>query len=51
MLDKQIDERDLGTAVSVAISVLNGANIVRVHDVQQAKETLRLTEQITKQGL
>jgi len=51
VLQKQVGERQLGTAVSVAISVLKGANIVRVHDVSQAKETLRLTEQITKQGL
>lgn len=51
VLNKQVNERALGTAVSVAVSFLNGANVVRVHDVSQAKETLALTWQITKQGL
>jgi len=51
VLHKQVKERGLGTAVSVVISVLNGAKIVRVHDVKQTKETLQLTWQITKQGL
>ena len=51
VLHKQVKERGLGTAVSVVISVLNGANVVRVHDVKQTKEALKLTEQITKQGL
>jgi len=51
VLHKKVNERRLGTAVSVVISVLNGAKVVRVHDVKQAKEALRLTWQITKQGL
>ncbi|MCG2712117.1 MAG: dihydropteroate synthase [Candidatus Omnitrophica bacterium] len=51
VLHKQVNERGLGTAVSVVISVLNGANVVRVHDVKQTKEALQLTWQITKQGL
>ena len=51
VLNKQVNERGLGTAISVVISVLNGANVVRVHDVKQTKEALKFTWQITKQGL
>ena len=51
VLHKQVNERELGTAVSVVISVLNGANVVRVHDVKQTKDALKLTWQIIKQGL
>ncbi len=51
VLDKQVHERGLGTAVSVVIAVLNGANVVRVHDVKQTKDALKLTWQITSQGL
>ncbi|MFH1092538.1 MAG: dihydropteroate synthase [Candidatus Omnitrophota bacterium] len=51
VLQKQVNDRGLGTAVSVVIAVLNGANAVRVHDVKQTKEALKLTWQITKQGL
>ncbi|HPN66594.1 MAG TPA: dihydropteroate synthase [Candidatus Omnitrophota bacterium] len=40
------DERQFGTAASVALSVQNGADIVRVHDVKQMKQALQVTEAI-----
>lgn len=51
VLHKQVNERGFGTVVSVIVAVLNGAKIVRVHDVLQTKEALQLTWQITRQGL
>ncbi|MFA5149059.1 MAG: dihydropteroate synthase [Candidatus Omnitrophota bacterium] len=42
----QEDERQFGTAASVALSIQNGADIVRVHDVKQMKQVAQLTEAI-----
>jgi dihydropteroate synthase len=40
------DERLHGTMATVAISVMKGANIVRVHDVKAAVETVRVVDAI-----
>ncbi|MBI2541445.1 dihydropteroate synthase [Candidatus Woesearchaeota archaeon] len=37
-----VDERLEGTLASVAIAVMNGANIVRVHDVRQCKRAVQI---------
>ena len=42
------DERLNGTIASIAASVLNGAHIVRVHDVKPAVEAMRVAEAIRK---
>ncbi len=42
-----VDERLHGTMATVAISVLKGANIVRVHDVKAAVETVRVVDALT----
>lgn len=42
------DERLHGTMATVAISVLKGANIVRVHDVRAAVETVRVVDRIRR---
>lgn len=39
-------ERILGTAASVAIAILRGAHIVRVHDVKEMVEVVRITDAI-----
>ncbi len=40
------EERMDGTAASVAISIANGANIVRVHDVLEMKRVAQMTDAI-----
>ena len=40
------DERLYGTIATVVASVLNGAHIVRVHDVKAAKEAVRIADPI-----
>ncbi|MFN7623458.1 MAG: dihydropteroate synthase, partial [Acidobacteriota bacterium] len=40
-------DRLAGTAASLAIGVLRGARIVRVHDIPEAVAVVRLTEGIT----
>lgn len=51
ILGNPINEREFGTAASIAISVLNGADVLRVHSVAQAKDVVRLTQAIKKQRL
>jgi len=40
------DNRQFGTAAAVVLSIQNGADIVRVHDVKQIKQTVQITEAI-----
>ncbi len=40
------DERLPGTLAATAIAVLNGVNIVRVHDVKECKQAVRMAEAI-----
>ncbi|MBI4712587.1 MAG: dihydropteroate synthase [Planctomycetes bacterium] len=44
VLDLPADERLEGTAAAVAISILNGADIVRVHDVKEMKRVARICD-------
>ncbi len=39
-------ERILGTVISLVISIINGAKILRVHDISQAQEAIKLTQTI-----
>ncbi|MGI9534850.1 MAG: dihydropteroate synthase [Thermodesulfobacteriota bacterium] len=44
--DLSVDNRLEGTAATVAVSIMNGASIVRVHDVHQMKLVARMTDAI-----
>ena len=44
--DAPVGERLPGSLASAAIAVWNGANIVRVHDVQATVETLKVVDKI-----
>jgi len=46
VLDLTVESRETGTMATVAASVLNGANIVRVHNVKAAKETVTIIDAI-----
>ena len=48
ILNVDIDKRLEGTAAAVAISIANGANIVRVHDVKAMAEVARVAEAILR---
>jgi dihydropteroate synthase len=47
--DVPVDERLHGTLAANAVAVWNGANIVRVHDVRETVETLKVIDFIKKQ--
>ncbi len=46
LLDRDVEDRLVGTLATVAISVWNGADILRVHDVQETREVLTIVRAI-----
>jgi len=48
ILDLPVDERLEGTAAAVAASVMNGAHVVRVHDVKQMLRVTRVADAIVR---
>jgi len=48
LLNADVSDRDIGTLAAVSISVHNGANIVRVHDVSRMKLALRVADRILR---
>ena len=46
ILDKPANERDTGTMATIAAGVMNGAHIVRVHNVAKAVETVKIIDAI-----
>jgi dihydropteroate synthase len=46
--DKPPDERLEGTAAAVAISIMNGANIVRVHDVREMVKVAKVADAVKR---
>jgi dihydropteroate synthase len=49
VLDLPVEERLSGTAATVSAAILNGANIVRVHDVGQMRRVVDMTDAIKKE--
>lgn len=49
ILDLPIDERLEGTAAAVAVSIMNGVNIIRVHDVKEMKRVAKIVDTL-KEG-
>lgn len=48
VLDLPVDQRLEGTAASVAIGIANGADMVRVHDVEQMVRVVRMSDAIIR---
>lgn len=48
ILNLPVEERLEGTAATVAVSILNGANIIRVHDVKAMKRVAKMIDAIIK---
>jgi dihydropteroate synthase len=46
ILDRPIDERVMGTAAAVAVAIMKGARLVRVHDVAPIRDVVRVIEAI-----
>ena len=50
ILDLPTDERLEGSLASMAVAIMNGANILRVHDVKESKMVAKLVDAILKSG-
>lgn len=48
ILDREPHERDTGTMAAVAACIMNGAHIVRVHNVKKAVETVKVVDAIKR---
>ena len=48
LLDRPVHERGYGTAGAIAVAVLKGAHILRVHDVRAMKETAAVVSAISR---
>jgi dihydropteroate synthase len=48
ILDLPVDSRFEGTAAAVAVSILNGANLIRVHEVQAMKRVAQVVDAIKR---
>ena len=48
ILDKEAEDRLTGTITVNTISILNGADIIRVHDYREAIDTVKIVQAITR---
>ena len=48
VLDLPVDDRVEGTAATVAVSIVGGADVVRVHDVKQMARVAKMTDAIVR---
>ena len=48
ILNKEPHDRDTGTMATIAAGVMNGANIVRVHNVKMALDTVRVIDAVKR---
>jgi dihydropteroate synthase len=48
VLDLPVEERLMGTAAAVAVSIANGVDIVRVHDVKEMTQVCRMTDAVVR---
>ena len=51
ILNLPVEDRLEGTIASCAAAILHGANIIRVHDVKQAKRAAMIADAIKAPGL
>jgi dihydropteroate synthase len=50
-LDLPLDQRVEGTAAAVAVGIIRGADIVRVHDVEMMVRVARMTDAIVRKSI
>jgi dihydropteroate synthase len=50
ILDLSVEERLEGSLAALAVSIMNGANIVRVHDVKESKRVVSIVDAILGAG-
>lgn len=48
LTDRRVDERAYGTAASIALAIAAGIDIVRVHDVEEMRDVVNVTDAIAR---
>jgi dihydropteroate synthase len=48
ILNREAHDRDTGTMATIAAAVMNGAHIIRVHDVKKGVETVKIIDAIKR---
>ncbi|MGC8709188.1 MAG: dihydropteroate synthase [Thermoplasmata archaeon] len=48
ILERDVNERLIGSVASALFAVMNGASIIRAHDVRETKEAIRMLEALRK---
>ncbi|MBI5698996.1 dihydropteroate synthase [Candidatus Saganbacteria bacterium] len=48
VLDLPVGSRMMGTSATIAVAILNGVDIIRVHDVAEMKQTAQMTDAIVR---
>jgi dihydropteroate synthase len=48
ILDREACDRDTGTMATIAVGVMNGAHIIRVHNVKKGVETVKVIDAIKR---
>ena len=48
-LDKKINERLIGTVATTVIGVMKGASFVRVHDISENYDAIRMTKSVLEE--
>ena len=51
ILDRRVSDRIWGTAASVALAIVRGAHLVRVHDVEEMIQVARVTDAVMAEQL
>ncbi|MBW1886862.1 MAG: dihydropteroate synthase [Deltaproteobacteria bacterium] len=51
ILDREVHDRDTGTMATIAAGVMNGAHIIRVHDVKKGVETVKVIDAIKRESI
>lgn len=49
IVGKQLEQRETGTMAALACAIINGAHIVRVHNVKKAVETAKMVDAIKRE--
>lgn len=49
VLNREVDERLSGSLATVAIAIMKGAKIIRVHDVSESVDVVRMTEAVMRE--
>jgi dihydropteroate synthase len=50
ILDRPVEKRLIGTVTANTLAILNGANIIRVHDVSDAVEMVKIIDSVRRIG-